>query len=160
MSFTGSEARELLERARTGTLATRNSEGGIPYASLVNVACDIDGRPVILVSGLAWHTRNLLADGRASLMAAELPEQGDALTGARVTVMGRFVKCGEPRLRQLYLARHPQAADYVDFADFSFWRMEPAIIHAVSGFGRIETFRPEEVFPMLGKGGDASAPRR
>jgi heme iron utilization protein len=146
-SFTGTEARQLLRRARTGTLASLNRDGGLPYASLVNVATDVDGRPAILISKLAWHTRNLLADTRASLLVAEPPEHGDALTGARVTVMGRFVECAEPRLRRRYLARHPEAAMYVDFGDFAFWRLEPEVVHAVAGFGRIETLAADEVFP-------------
>ena len=146
-SFTGSEARLLLRRARTGTLASRNRDGGIPYASLVNVATDVEGQPLILVSTLAWHTRNLLADARASLLVAEPPETGDALTGPRVTVMGRFVKTAGARIRRRFLARHPQAGLYVDFADFAFWRLEPEVIHAVAGFGRIETLAPSEMFP-------------
>lgn len=146
-SFTGIEARLLLRRARTGTLATLNREGGIPYASLANVATDVDGRPVILVSALAWHTRNLLADSRASLMVAEIPAMGDALTGPRISVMGRFVKLGEERLSRRYLARHPDAAIYAGFGDFALWRLEPELIHAVAGFGRIETLEASEVFP-------------
>ncbi len=148
MAFTGIEARALLERAKTATLASLDREGGIPYASLVNVATDVDGRPIIFISALAWHTRNLSADGRASLMVAELPEHGDALTGSRVTIMGRFMPCEKPDLRQRYLTQHPQAETYIDFSDFSFWRLEPEIIHAVAGFGRIETFKPEAVFPQ------------
>ena len=145
-SFTGTEARQLLRQSRTGTLATLNRDGGTPYGSLVNVATDVDGRPIILISRLAWHTRNLLADGRASLLVAEPPAEGDALTGARVTVMGRFATCNEARLRRRYLARHPEAHMYVDFGDFGFWRLEPEIIHAVAGFGRIETLMSDEVF--------------
>ena len=146
-SFTENQARLLLRRSRTGTLATLNHEGGTPYGSLVNVATDVDGRPIILISRLAWHARNLLADGRASLLVAEPPAEGDALTGARVTVMGRFVSCNEARLRRRYLARHPEAHMYVDFGDFGFWRLEPETIHAVAGFGRIETLTAIEVFP-------------
>ncbi len=146
-SFTGLEARRLLRRARTATLASLNRDGGTPYASLANVATGVDGRPVILISRLAWHTQNLLADARASLLAAEPPESGDALTGARVTVMGRFRQCGESKLRRRYLARHPEAVMYADFGDFAFWRLEPEIVHAVAGFGRIETLPAAEVFP-------------
>lgn len=146
-SFTGTEARQLLRRSRTGTLATLNRDGGTPYGSLVNVATDVDGRPIILISRLAWHTRNLLADGRASLLVAKPPAKGDALTGARVTVMGRFGRCNEARLRRRYLARHPEAHMYVDFGDFGFWRLEPETIHAVAGFGQIETLAAIEVFP-------------
>ncbi len=146
-SFSGTEARRLLRRARTATLGTLNREDGIPYGSLVNVATDVTGWPLILVSTLAWHTKNLLADHRASLLVAEPPATGDALTGPRVTVMGRFVKVDEARLQRRYLARHPAAALYAGFGDFAFWRLEPLRAHAVAGFGRIETMEADEVFP-------------
>lgn len=146
-SFSGREARLLLRRARTGTLATLNRDSGFPYASLVNLGCDVEGRPVILVSALAWHSRNLQADDRASVMVAELPAVGDALTGPRVTVTGRFRPVQDPHLRRRYLGRHPAAERYVDFGDFAFWRLEPELVHAIAGFGRIETLPPDEVFP-------------
>lgn len=146
-SFSGSEARRLLRNARTATLASINGDDGTPYASLVNVATDAAGWPLVLISTLAWHTKNLLADPRASLMVAELPPMGDALTGARVTVMGRFVKTQDPQAARRYLARHPQAEGYAGFGDFAFWRLEPVRAHAVAGFGRIETMAADEVFP-------------
>jgi putative heme iron utilization protein len=146
-SFSAGEARNLLRRARTATLATLNADDGIPYASLVNVATDVQGMPLLLISTLAWHTRNLVADPRASLMVAEVPASGDALTGPRVSVMGRFVKSDEAALRRRYLARHPAAELYAGFADFAFWRMVPERAHAVAGFGRIETIPADEMFP-------------
>lgn len=146
-SFSGDEARNLLRRARTATLASRNADDGGAYASLVNVATDVRGWPVILVSTLAWHTRNLLADPKGSLMVAELPEAGDALTGPRVTVMGRFERLDEPGVRRRYLARHPAAELYAGFGDFAFWRLAPERAHAVAGFGRIETIPADEIFP-------------
>lgn len=146
-SFTADEARNLLRRARTGTLGTLNADDGIPYASLVNLATDVRGCPVILVSTLAWHTRNLLADPRGSVMVAELPPEGDALTGARVTVMGRFSKVDAGQVGRRYLARHPAAELYAGFGDFAFWRLEPEKAHAVAGFGRIETIPADEMFP-------------
>lgn len=146
-SFSAQEARNLLRRARTGTLGTLNREEGSPYASLVNIATDVQGWPLILVSTLAWHTRNLLADPRASIMVAELPENGDALTGPRVTVMGRFSKVEDDGLARRYLARHPAASLYSGFGDFAFWRLTPEKAHAVAGFGRIETMGADEMFP-------------
>lgn len=146
-SFSATEARRLLRRARTATLSTLNREDGIPYGSLVNVATDVAGWPLILVSTLAWHTKNLLADARASLLVAEPPTSGDALTGPRVTIMGRFVKVDEEGLRRRYLARHPEAALYAGFGDFAYWRLMPERLHAVAGFGRIETMGADEVFP-------------
>lgn len=145
-SFSGIAARQLLRRAHTGTLATLNQDGSGPYASLVNIATDLAGRPVIFISTLAWHTRNLAADGHASILAAEVPAQGDALTGPRVTVMGRFAKIEAKDIAERYAQHHPAARLYLDFPDFSFWRLEPEKIHAVAGFGRIETMEPIEVF--------------
>lgn len=146
-SFSAEEARNLLRRARTGTLGTLNADNGAPYASLVNLATDVRGCPLILVSTLAWHTRNLLADPRGSVMVAELPPEGDALTGARVTVMGRFSKVEAGTAARRYLARHPAAEVYAGFGDFAFWRLEPERAHAVAGFGRIETIPADEMFP-------------
>ncbi|MCA3561187.1 MAG: HugZ family protein [Aestuariivirga sp.] len=146
-SFSAEEARNLLRRARAATLGTLNADDGAPYASLVNIATDVQGCPVILVSTLAWHTRNLLADPRASVMVAELPSAGDALTGTRVTVMGRFSKAEAARVSRRYLARHPAAEMYAGFGDFAFWRLEPERAHAVAGFGRIETIPAGEMFP-------------
>ena len=143
--------RQLLRRARTCSLCTLNAGDGIPYGSLANITTDVAGLPVILISRLAWHTKNLAADSRASVLASEIPEQGDALVGPRVTVLGRFERVEDVNLRRRYLARHPQAAIYADFADFSFWRLRPAAIHGVAGFGRIETLRPDEVFPACGE---------
>jgi putative heme iron utilization protein len=146
-SFSADEARNLFRRARTATLGTLNGDDGVPYASLVNVATDVRGCPLILVSTLAWHTRNLHSDGRASVMVAEIPEAGDALTGARVTVMGRFARVEDEALRRRYLARHPAAELYAGFGDFAFWRLLPERAHAVAGFGRIETIAADEMFP-------------
>lgn len=146
-SFSADEARALLRRARTATLGTINADDGTPYASLVNVATDVRGYPLLLVSTLAWHTRNLLADPRGSLMVAEVPPSGDALTGPRVTVMGRFAKVEEAAIQRRYLARHPAAELYAGFGDFAFWRMMPERAHAVAGFGRIETIPADEMFP-------------
>jgi putative heme iron utilization protein len=146
-SFSGTAMREVLRRARTCSLSTLSRDDGTPYGSLANIATDISGRPLILISRLAWHTQNLLADARASVLVGELPPTGDALVGPRVTVLGRFEPVDDADLRRRYLARHPQAGLYVDFPDFSFWRLTPSGIHGVAGFGRIETLAPDEVFP-------------
>lgn len=143
--FTAGQALELLQRARTASLGTVDAEGA-PYVSLVNLAGDARGWPVILISRLAWHTRNLARDPRASLLAAEPSASGDALSGPRVTIMGRFETIASNGIRSRYLSRHPEAEIYVDFQDFGFWRLTPETIHAVAGFGRIETFRADELF--------------
>ena len=139
--------RQLLRRARTCSLSTLNRGDGTPYGSLANIATDVMGWPLILISRLAWHTQNLETDGRASVLIGELPAKGDALVGARITVLGRFEPVDDANLRRRYLARHPQASFYADFPDFSFWRLRPSVIHGVAGFGRIETLGPDTVFP-------------
>jgi putative heme iron utilization protein len=145
-TFSGSEARAMLTRARTASLGTLDFETGGPYVSLANIATDAAGLPVILISRLARHTQNLEKDGRGSILVSELPAAGDALTGARVTILGTFLTIRDADARQRYLAHQPESAMYVDFADFSFWRLTPNLVHAVAGFGRIETLPPEEVF--------------
>jgi len=144
--FTATEARLLLRRARVCALGTSNREPLGPYVSLANIATDGQGHPVIFISKLAWHTRNIEADPLASVMVSELPSQGDALTGPRVTVMGRFEPLDAAGIASRYASHHPAARTYLDFPDFSFFWLKPQKIHAVAGFGRIETMEPDEVF--------------
>jgi len=133
-------AKALLRAGRTGTLATLDRHTGHPFASLVNVATDADGAPLILVSRLATHTANLEIDGRASLLLATTGK-GDALTHPRLTVLGTFSavapdSADAPRLRRRFLARHPKSKLYAGFADFAFWRMRAVSAHLNGGFGR------------------------
>jgi putative heme iron utilization protein len=143
--------RRILRRARLSTLSTLSVDDGSPYGSLCNVATDVRGYPLILVSRLALHTQNLLKDGRASVMVSELPASGDALTGQRVTVTGRFEIADSAALRRRYMARHPASSFYAGFGDFSLWRMAPTRAHGVAGFGRIETLPADEIFPEAGE---------
>ncbi len=133
----GAAARRLMRSRRTAALATSMAEGGWPYASLVLAAADHDGTPVLLLSRLAEHTRNLEADARASLLFDDVDGLESPLTGARATVLGRAERTAEPRLRARFLARHPDAAGYADFGDFSFFRLKVESAHLVAGFGRI-----------------------
>lgn len=128
-------ARKLLCEARSGALATVTSAGR-PYASLVNVATLPDGSPLMFLSRLAVHTRNLLADPHVSLMLDERKE-GDPLEGARVSLMGTVATTEAVAARRRYLARQPEAELFVDFADFAFYRVTLASAHLVAGFGRI-----------------------
>ena len=134
--------RDLLRSTDRAVLATLQREksdapAGSPYASLVMMAVDQDASPIVLISTLADHTRNLLADPRASLLVDGTVGLDEPLTGARATVMGRLEKTEEPRHRARYLARHPSAEMYAGFGDFSVWRMVVERAHIVSGFGRI-----------------------
>jgi len=141
-------AKKLLREARSGALATLMQDSGDPYCSLVNVATTIDGSPVLLLSKLALHTKNLLADTRASLMLDERKE-GDPLEGARVMLMGRCVKDADTATSLAYLRRHPDAEMYANFSDFSFYRMEISRVHLVAGFGRIVDLKPQDVLAEI-----------
>jgi hypothetical protein len=148
-SFSGNAMRQILRRAKTCTLSTLSKDDGTPYGSLANIATDCMGLPILLLSKLAWHTQNLRGDAKASILVSELPGDGDALVGPRVTVLGRLEQNVDTELRRRYLAHHPHAKLYADFADFSFWVMTPKVVHGVAGFGRIETHDPETVFPAV-----------
>jgi putative heme iron utilization protein len=129
-------AKKLLREARSGALATLMPGSGDPYGSLVNVATAADGSPILLLSRLAIHTKNILADPRASLMLDER-KVGDPLEGARIMLMGRTAPTDDPEARRRYLHRHPSAAMYADFKDFGFYHLEITGAHLVAGFGRI-----------------------
>jgi heme iron utilization protein len=139
-------ARSLLRRSRQGALATLMPGSGDPYCSLVNVASHCDGSPILLISRLALHTQNILGDARVSLMLDERAE-GDPLEGARIMLAGRAVQATdaeEPILRRRYLNAHPSADVFVNFKDFSFFRIRAAGAHLVAGFGRIVDLKPEQ----------------
>ena len=139
--------RSLLRRRRQGALATLMAEGGAPYCSLVNVASDVDGAPILLISHLAVHTRNILADPRVSLMLDERAA-GDPLEGARIMVAGAAQEGTEdalPGLRRRYLNAHPDAENFADFPDFGFFRVRIDGVHLVAGFGRIVDLMPDRV---------------
>jgi len=99
----------------------------------------------MLLSRLAEHTKNLERDPRASLLFVREPSPGEeAMTAMRLTLLGRCEKDTDPQSREFYLARHPDAARYADFSDFSLYRFEIEAGHLVAGFGRIVSLtRPE-----------------
>jgi heme iron utilization protein len=142
-------ARDLLRATRAGTLATIDRNTGHPFASLVNVATDFDGAPLILVSRLSTHTANLEADGRASLLLASTGK-GDPLAHPRLTVLGSFARVpressGDARVRRRFLARHPKSELYAGFGDFSFWRLDAVSAHLNGGFARAADLKATDV---------------
>ncbi|MGQ0673142.1 MAG: HugZ family pyridoxamine 5'-phosphate oxidase [Hyphomicrobium sp.] len=130
-------ARDLVRTALKGALATLDRTSGHPYASLVTVATEPDGTPLVLISRLALHTQNILADGRASLLVDASGNDGDPLAGGRVTLIGRAEQTEAPAARRRFLERHPAAGGYADFPDFSFYRLAVERGHFIGGFGRI-----------------------
>jgi len=129
--------RELLWEARSASLATSLAgAGGAPYVSLVTIAPDSAGRPVLLLSELAEHTRNLAADPRAALLLENASRLANPQRGPRLTLIGRVSASDDPAHRRRFLARHPEAAMYAGFADFSCHVMEIERAHYVGGFAR------------------------
>ena len=141
-------AKKLLREGRSGALATLFPGSGDPYCSLVNVATAADGAPLLLISTLAIHTKNLLNDPRCSLMIDERKE-GDPLEGGRVMLMGKAEKTDDPEARRRYLGRQPEAEMYEGFADFAFYKMNLTGVHLVAGFGRIVDLKPEELLTRV-----------
>jgi len=144
-----SVAKDLLRTTRAGTLATIDRNTGHPFASLVNVATDADGSPLILVSRLSTHTANLEVDGRASLLLAAAGK-GDPLAHPRLTLIGTFMQVArddarQPRMRRRFLARHPKSELYAGFGDFSFWRLDAVSAHLNGGFARAADLKADDV---------------
>ena len=142
-------AKSLLRATRAGALATIDRNTGHPFASLVNVATDVDGSPLILVSRLSTHTANLEIDGRASLLLASTGK-GDPLAHPRLTLLGSFAQIARddpelPRIRRRFLARHPKSELYAGFGDFSFWRLKTVSAHLNGGFARAADLKAADV---------------
>ena len=129
--------RELLRRASRACLATL-TEGGAPYASLVLTADDGRGAPLLLLSDLAEHAKNLKRDQRASLLVETAEPAGDPLASARATFLGEAERVVDDLAKATFVARHPSAAGYAGFRDFALYRLLVARIHLVAGFGRID----------------------
>ena len=130
--------RTLIQLGRIGTLSTHSrKQPGFPLGSVMPYGADQQGRPVFLISSMAMHTQNLAADARASLLVAE--EGGDDPLGAARSTLGGEVlpvpAAESAAVRELYLGRHANARYWVDFNDFGFYRMQPADVYFIGGFG-------------------------
>jgi putative heme iron utilization protein len=141
-------SKKLMREARSGALATLMTGGGDPYCSLVNVATAADGAPLLLISRLAIHTRNILNDARVSLMLDER-KAGDPLQGARVMLMGTAVKTDSADARRRYIAHQPDAEMFANFGDFALYAVKIKGAHLVAGFGRIVDLTPADLLTDL-----------
>src|SRR5438309_5628509 len=135
-------ARTLVAGVNRGVLSTVALDpAGYPFGSVATYAVDDAGRPIVFVSTMAEHTRNAGADPRASLLVTEaFPEGSDPLAAGRVTLVGDLLEVGgdeRPAVRDRYLAANPASAYYIDFGDFSFWRLELRSVRYVGGYGRM-----------------------
>lgn len=142
-------ARTLVREAWKATLSTIAREGGHPYGSLVAIACEPDGAPLLLLSGLAEHTKNLERDQRVSLLVDGTGRGRNALTGARITLVGTLGATQSETARRRYLARHPDAERFIDFGDFKLYALDIAWAHMVAGFGRIERLQRQDLIVRL-----------
>ena len=133
-----------LDRAALAT-ALPGQSGAWPYVSLVLVAADHDLSPILLLSDLAEHTKAIAADGRVSLLFDGTQGLEQPLTGPRVTLVGRVERTADERLGRRFLARHPDAAMYAGFKDFSFYRVVVERAHLVAGFGKIRWLSTAEL---------------
>jgi hypothetical protein len=142
----GTAVRRLLRGVDRAALATRLPEGaetpepgsgGWPYASLVLLAVDQTAAPLLLISDLAEHTKNIRADPRVALLVDGTAGLADPLTGARASLLGRAAPCADASALARYVARHPSAAGYAGFKDFHLFRVSVTAAHLVAGFGRI-----------------------
>jgi putative heme iron utilization protein len=143
MTDQGAAARRLIRGCGDAALAT--SLSGAPYVSLVATACAMDASPLLLLSDLAQHTKNLAADPRVSLLFAADGNGADPLAAPRLSVLGRVERCDDPRDRARFAARHPASAAYAGFGDFRLYRVVVDRGHLVAGFGRIAWVEANEL---------------
>ncbi len=132
-------ARTLVYVARIGSLSTLSrKQPGFPFGSVMPYGLDDQGRPVFLISTMAMHTQNLQADPRASLLVTQNDAGDDPLGASRVTLVGNVLVIPQAEVvaaRDLYLARYANSKYWVDFEDFSFYRMDVVDVYYVGGFG-------------------------
>jgi heme iron utilization protein len=118
--------------------ALATSLNGTPYASLVLVTVDLDASPLLLLSDLAQHSRNISFDPRISLLLDATTGHTDPLTGPRLTLLGQARPSDDPRCLARFVAHHPTSAVYAGFRDFRLYRVAVERGHLVAGFGRID----------------------
>ena len=133
----GTTVRRLIRTLPRVALGTRLVADGQPYVSLAMVAADHAARPLLLLSDLADHTRNIKAHPYVSLLFDGTLGLAVPLTGSRASVQGKVTVTDDPADQQRYVSRHPDAAQYIGFGDFRLYRVEVEKAHLVAGFGRI-----------------------
>lgn len=149
-------ARTLLVSEKAGTLATQSRHHpGWPYASVMPYALTEEGAPIFLISSMAVHTQNLLAEPRASLLVQQSGAE-DPLASPRGTLLGIVSKIDNPTdaVRASYLQRHPSAKSWIEFSDFSFFRLDVTDVYYIGGFGVMgwvtgDEYRSAEPDPLM-----------
>ncbi len=138
-------ARILARTARAATLATVMD--GQPFASLVTPAPAPDGSLLMLLSGLSEHTRHLQTEPRCSLLLADHATDPNPQANARLTLTGLAAPEPDPALKARWIARHPYAAFYAEFADFVLWRVRPMAGLYIGGFASATRLRLADLTP-------------
>jgi putative heme iron utilization protein len=150
----GRKARALLASESIGVLSSLSvHRAGYPYGSITPYAVSARGRPLLLLSRLAAHTKNLAADPRAGFFVGDHTAVEDPLAGARVSLLGRVrpaERADEEDARRRYLDRWPRAADYLALGDFSLWTFEIEEARLIAGFGEIR-WLPASAFQPPGE---------
>jgi putative heme iron utilization protein len=148
MSERSESAQQLFRAQKTGTLATQSvKKPGYPFASVMPYAIDGRGRPLFLLSGLAAHTKNLLADPRSTLLITEPASFDDPMETPRLMLIGQTVPVAEEErepLQQRYLAVWPDAQQWLEFGDFALFRLEPEEVYYIGGFGAMGWVSPSD----------------
>jgi hypothetical protein len=135
---------DLVKEGKVSTLSTIYNK--VAFGSLVPYALDKKGYPIIFVSDLALHTKNIKKEPNCSLMIAKVNED-DIFNSSRITFIGKMVKVSEkelPEIKEIYLEKHESVKDFIDFKDFTFYRLEIEKIYWVGGFGDIEWIKLQD----------------
>jgi hypothetical protein len=141
--------KKMLRESRTAYLSTLRPGTGDPFASFVTVATSADGSPLFRISTLAWHTQNILADNRVSLML-EKRKGGHPLRDPRVTLMGAASITDDPNDLKRYIARQPGAERVSASPDFALYKMAITDARIVEDFGRIANVKPKDILTKFG----------
>ncbi len=142
--------RTLIHLSRIGSLSTLSQKHpGWPFGSMMPYVLDERGSPILLISTMAMHTKNIIRDPRASLFVTQNDSAVDPLDNSRVTLMGKVLKVQGKEVenaRKLYLSRYENSKYWVDFDDFSFFRMDIIDVYFVGGFGAMGWITAEEYY--------------
>lgn len=139
-------ARRLIHGARHAVLGSLDPDTGAPLVTRIALQIDADGTPLALLSGLAAHSRAILADPRAGVMIADEAAKGDPMTHARLSILALAREAPpDPLRRARWLARDPKARVYIDLPDFRFWRLQPQSALLNGGFGRAFRLTPQDL---------------
>lgn len=141
----GSDMKDLVKDTKTAALSTMYRE--YPYTSLVPYAIDSKGRPIIFISDLAQHTKNLSKTNRCSLMASKENKE-DVFNSARVTFIGKMTKVPDDEIeevKKIYCEKYTVADEVFELDGFTFYRMEVDHIHYIGGFGDIHWYDKQHI---------------